>query len=106
MRLIVSLLRVAVLSALVVVLWAKPAVTNAQAGGACQEFFLIEIVCGSCCTMHNTLDTINTSTGPGVYSIATANLVCGANPVNCKASCGTQNFPVQTYDSTCTSCKP
>jgi hypothetical protein len=107
MRLILSLLRVAVLSALVVILWAKPAVTDAQIGGTCLTFSLEESSCASCCSLHNQIDTILVSTGAGVDSIGDATLACGSSPASCEGSpCGNQTVNVPVYNGSCTTCVP
>src|SRR5271154_5489636 len=77
MRLEFLMLRVAGLCAFTVILWAKPEVTNAQYGGACFTYSLVELDCGSCCSSHNHIDEINTPSGAGIMTQVEATLACG-----------------------------
>jgi hypothetical protein len=108
MRLLFSLLRVAVLCALVVILWAKPRVTDAQLVHQCLTFDTVTIDCPSCCSQHNFVNNaVTTSGGVGDMSIQEVNLVCGTTPATCGGvACGTQEVPQAVPDSYClTSCK-
>lgn len=102
MRLVFSLLRVAVVCALVVILWAKPSTTNAQ---SCFTFTLIEDSCPSCCSVHNRVDSILVVNGPGELKFGSTNLACGSTPASCNGSaCGDHDEPVPAVDPTCVTC--
>jgi hypothetical protein len=102
MRLVLSLLRVTVLGALVVILLAKPGSSNAQ---SCLSFTLIEDSCASCCSLHNTVDSILVANGPGLLKIGSANLACGSTPASCDGvACGDHDEQVPAVDPTCVTC--
>jgi hypothetical protein len=104
MRLVFSILRVAALCAFTVILWAKPAVTNAQYGGACFTYVLEEVDCADCCSLQNHMDIINTPSGPGVMTFVDATLACGTSASGCKFACGNAVVEVPAYNPTCTTC--